>query len=413
MNDTTTTRELPKGWRWVRLGEVAGITGGIQKTPERAPVKLHKSFLTVRNVRHGSLDLSVVERFEVTPKEFERCRLQAGDLLLVEGNGSKDHIGRNAVFQEDGEWIHQNHIIRVRLPAESFSPEFISHFLSSNAGRALLLEKAQTTTGLYTLSTGKVAALEVPVPPPAEQRRIAGVLREQMGAVARARAALEAQLAAAEALPAAHLCAVFQSPQAQRWPRKRLEEVAELLPSKSVASDGDTEVRAITTACLTETGFRAGGIKTSRMRRDDVAASTVKPGEVLVARSNTPDLVGRVAMFTGEEAGIVASDLTIRIWPADADFGQFLTRYLSFLYLSGYWKERAGGASGSMKKITRSQIESEPVPYPPSGEQRAIAARLATDLATVTRLRLALADQLAAVERLPAALLRRAFAGEV
>jgi type I restriction enzyme S subunit len=50
-------------------------------------------------------------------KTPELERLPAGgDILIVEGNGSLDQIGRNALFVGDeDEWIHQNHIIRVRL----------------------------------------------------------------------------------------------------------------------------------------------------------------------------------------------------------------------------------------------------------------------------------------------------------
>lgn len=93
-------------------------------------------------------------------------------------------------------------------------------------------------------------------------------------------------------------------------------------------------------------------------------------GEVLIARSNTPDLVGRVALFNGEPWGVVASDLTIRIRSIDGFCPEFLIRYSSFLYLIGYWKEGAGGASASMKKITRGHIQAEEVPVPPVDAHR-------------------------------------------
>ena len=185
------------------------------------------------------------------------------------------------------------------------------------------------------------------------------ILNEQMAAVVRARAAAEAQLEAAKALPAGYLRTVFSGPKAQQWKRRMLDDVSKLLPSKSIATDGDAEVQAITTACLSEGGFLTDGIKTARMWSKDVDQCTLARGEILVARSNTPDLVGRVAMFPGEPKGAVASDLTIRIWPSDDITAEFLTAYLSFLYQTGYWKERAGGASGSMKKITREQIQAQ------------------------------------------------------
>jgi hypothetical protein len=50
--------------------------------------------------------------------------------------------------------------------------------------------------------------------------------------------------------------------------------------------------------------------------------------------------------------------------------------YLSFLYLMGYWKGRAGGASGTMKKITRSQIQAELVPTPDYGTQLKVAEEI-------------------------------------
>jgi type I restriction enzyme S subunit len=168
-------------WPTVRLGTVAEVSGGIQKSPQRAPVSLHYPFLTVRNVQQGYLDLSDIERFEVTPAEFKRLRLQQGDLLIVEANGSLSHIGRNALFSEVGEWIHQNHVIRVRLNGR-FVPQFVSWYLNSSFGRAQMVEKAMTTSGLFTLSTSKVSALDIPAPPKPTQEAIVELTHRSISA---------------------------------------------------------------------------------------------------------------------------------------------------------------------------------------------------------------------------------------
>jgi type I restriction enzyme S subunit len=208
-----TVFSTPAALQWPRckLGDAAEIVGGIQKTPDRAPQTFHKAFLTVRNVQHGFLDLSDVQRFEVTPAEFGRVRLEKGDLLLVEGNGSQDHIGRNALFNEDGDWIHQNHIIRVRLDRSAFLPEFVSRYLNSETGRSQLLEKAKTTTGLYTLSTGKVAALFIPQPHIDEQKLFAAQMKTEFDEVTTLRETLSSKLAAIEKIPATLLREAFSS----------------------------------------------------------------------------------------------------------------------------------------------------------------------------------------------------------
>jgi len=247
----------------------------------------------------------------------------------------------------------------------------------------------------------RLGAAEIEAPPYEQQLNFAWAVQF----VERARVAAEAQLQAAKAVPAAYLRAVFNSPEAQQWPTQSLIEVCELLPSKSIATDGDRAVLAVTTACLTEAGFDPSGVKSARMWAQDVGECVLSPGEILVARSNTPELVGRVAMYAGDPAGVVASDLTIRIRPKDSLEPPFLTAYLSFLYMTGYWKDRAGGASGSMKKITRSQIEQERVPVPPMTEQQRIVGYLAERMAAAETTRKALQEQLADINALPAALL--------
>jgi type I restriction enzyme S subunit len=109
----------------------------------------------------------------------------------------------------------------------------------------------------------------------------------------------------------------------------------------------------------------------------------------------------------------VASDLTIRIWPTNDIAAEFLTAYLSFLYQTGYWRERAGGASGSMKKITREQIQAQQIPVPNVVDQQHIAATLSEQVASAERARKAIEEELDAINKLPAALLSRAFAGEL
>ncbi len=199
-----------KQWTKEKLGNVAVISGGIQKTPERKPKNFHRPYLTVRNVQRGYLDLTELERFEITESELDRLRLMQGDILIVEGNGSLDHIGRNALFKgEVTDCIHQNHIIRVRLDKQMFLPEFVSRFLNSNSGKSQMIQKAMTTSGLYTLSAGKVAALEIPKPSMRRQREIVEILNEKIPTAENACEVIKDQLQTISTLPAALLWQAF------------------------------------------------------------------------------------------------------------------------------------------------------------------------------------------------------------
>ena len=162
----------PEGWLWVRIESICEVQGGIQKTQLRRPVKNHFPYLRVANVQRDRLVLDRIERYELTDDEVEKWALKTGDLLVVEGNGSADEIGRCAIW--DGSitpCVFQNHLMRVR-PDIAATVEFLKLFLNSPDGVAEMKRLAITTSGLYNLSVGKIRNIPVPLPPLAEQHRI-------------------------------------------------------------------------------------------------------------------------------------------------------------------------------------------------------------------------------------------------
>ena len=183
---------LPDRWIWLRVASVFQVAGGIQKTPHRTPRNNAHPYLGVGNVYRGRLDLTNVKEFELEPGDLERRRLEAGDLLVIEGNGSFNEIGRCAKWNGEIEnCVHQNHVIRCR-PADSRISDFVLLFLNSPNGMEIMQRLAITSSGLYSLSVGKIRQIEIPVPPLAEQRRIVAKVKQLMALVDD----LETQLAA-------------------------------------------------------------------------------------------------------------------------------------------------------------------------------------------------------------------------
>ncbi len=167
--------ELPQSWRWSSAGQIGAIQGGIQKQPSRAPVLNRYPFLRVANVARDELRLDDIHEIELFEGELGRVALVPGDVLIVEGNGSRTEIGRCAVWSgEIANAVHQNHLIRVR--PTGMRPRFLAAWLNSPIGIGRLAALAATTSGLYTLSVGKIARIPVPVPPLDEQDQIVEML---------------------------------------------------------------------------------------------------------------------------------------------------------------------------------------------------------------------------------------------
>lgn len=149
----------------VELGDAGEVQGGLQVSAKRSGLPIEVPYLRVANVRRGSLQLDEIKTIHVTDRELDRARLQVGDLLVVEGHGNSDEIGRVAVW--DGSidpCVHQNHLIRVRCDRSILSPRYAEAFLNSHAGRRHLLQAANTTSGLNTISTRDVRAARIDVP---------------------------------------------------------------------------------------------------------------------------------------------------------------------------------------------------------------------------------------------------------
>lgn len=162
---------------WPKIQDLCEIRGGLQKTPKRAPKDNPRPYLRVANVQRGYLALQDVAYFEVSDPELERYRLLPGDVLIIEGNGSPDLVGRTAIFRgEIEDCVHQNHVIRLRPNTPHVLPEFLSAYLTSTSGREIIRELSHTSSGLLNLSVGKIRTIPVPPLPISEQRRIVAYL---------------------------------------------------------------------------------------------------------------------------------------------------------------------------------------------------------------------------------------------
>jgi len=191
------------------LADVTAIQGGIQKQQKRAPKDNAFPFLRVANVTARGLDLDEVHSIELFDRELDRLRLRAGDLLVVEGNGSASQIGRAAIWDGSIEdCVHQNHLIRVR-PLAVLLPAYLEAVWNSPQNRAKLTNVASSSSGLHTLSVSKLKQLSIPVPSIERQHELVAAVSEVRQARRRLSGAIATAAARKGALRRALLGAAF------------------------------------------------------------------------------------------------------------------------------------------------------------------------------------------------------------
>ena len=170
--------ELPKGWRWVTLGDVAeSMKNGIYK-PASSYADDGLACQRMYNIGDGKIVWRDVKRMHLSEAEIREYELLPGDLLVNRVN-SRELVGKSVAIPTGLErCVFESKNIRVRIRRDLVSPEFVSYRLLS-AGSRYFTQNAQQVVGMASISQPQVARFPLPLPPLPEQRRIVAEIEKQ------------------------------------------------------------------------------------------------------------------------------------------------------------------------------------------------------------------------------------------
>ena len=161
--------DIPDSWKGVYIGDLfQHNTGKALNSSDKSGNPME--YITTSNVYWNSFTLDKLKTMLFTEAEVDKCTVQKGDLLVLEGGD----VGRAAIWNYDFPMRIQNHIHKLR-PFGDLCIEYFYHifFFYKNAG--MINGKG---IGIKGLSSGALHNLLVPLPPLAEQKRIVAKLEE-------------------------------------------------------------------------------------------------------------------------------------------------------------------------------------------------------------------------------------------
>ena len=152
-----------------------GTSRKCSTTPKGAPI------LRIPNVAGGFVNFNNLKYCSLDAKEHQKLSLQKGDLLFVRTNGSRDLVGRCAIYEGNG--TNQSHgfasyLIRVRLNQDKMRPHFLAFFLNSTHGRSELDKRRRTSAGQFNINSENLRNIKVPSPPIEIQDKIIESLKD-------------------------------------------------------------------------------------------------------------------------------------------------------------------------------------------------------------------------------------------
>ena len=162
--------ELPSGWVWTTLGEIAESNIGLTYKPSDVTeigIPVYRS----NNIQNRKICLDNLVRVQSTilPKQY----LNEGDLLICARNGSRNLVGKCALISELCEPTSFGAFMAV---CRSIFNPWIYFVFNSNYFNQYLNDS--NSTAIYQVTQKMLLSFLIPLPPLAEQQRIVTKIEE-------------------------------------------------------------------------------------------------------------------------------------------------------------------------------------------------------------------------------------------
>lgn len=402
-------RSVPDDWTYKTLPEIStvftdGPFGSNLKSSHYTTDGVR--VIRLQNIGIGKLledDIAFIskEHFRSLPRHH--CR--PGDVII--GTLGDPNLRACILPSSIPEALNKADCLLLRLDEDLADRRFISAVLNSDRTVQLAqrLVRGQTRG---RISMGRLKELKIPLPPLAEQKRIAGIL----DAADALRAKRRDSLAQLDSLLKSSFLDLFGDPVSNpmEWP---VVTIGDLLTSTAYGTSKKAHTSESGLACLRMNNITyAGGWDFSSLKYVDlepkeISKNTVKRGQILFNRTNSKELVGKTAVYRRDTPMAFAGYLVRGITNAEAD-PEYISAFLNLpqgkAILQGMCKSIVG-----MANINAQEFKSIPIPKPPLPMQR----RFAAIVESVERQKERQRAHLAELDALFAALQHRAFRGEL
>ena len=196
--DTTDLPDLPEGWVWATVGQLSSRIQYGTSAKAKADSSGHP-VLRMGNIQDGNLDLTDLKYLPREHPETQKTLLTPGDLLFNRTN-SAELVGKSAVYKTSHPTASfASYLIRVIFLDRLF-PDYVCTYINSQHGRAYISQVKSQQVGQANVNGTKLAAMPIPLPPSAEQRRIVAEVERRLSVIQQAEAAVEASMIRAERL---------------------------------------------------------------------------------------------------------------------------------------------------------------------------------------------------------------------
>ena len=396
-------------WEVKKLGDVCEvITKGT--TPTSIGFKFTNEGINFIKVE------SLTESGKIIPKKvafisdechqaLKRSQLKVDDILFSIAGA----LGRIGIVSEEVLPANTNQalaIIRLQKNTNLLVNFLLMYFRSKATTDQI--EKFRGGVAQQNLSLGQLKDLQIPVPPPTEQKRIVAILDEAFESIAKAKENAEKNLKNTKDVFESYLQSVFEN-KGDGWEEKKLGKIANFEYGYTAKSKENGDFRYVRITDIDSEGSLTNTKKVYLTSSTEAMNFIVQNNDLLMARTGAT--FAKVLLYEDLEPSIFASYL-IRIKFKDKIENKF---YWYFSKSRFYWDQANKLVSGSAQPHFNGNALGKMIfSYPKSLSEQELMIKEFDKLSQKTKkLETIYIQKLADLEELKNSILAKAFNGEL
>lgn len=224
-----------QGWEIKQLADVVEFQRGLTYSKNDEVDFSDNIVLRSNNVDLKTNKLDFTELKYINPKIVipETKKVTKGSLIICTANGSKNHLGKVALIDDDYGYAFGGFMGLIK-PKENLNSDFLFHIMTSEAYKKFIAALSDGAN-INNLKFGDLGNFEIPVPSLPEQERIVTILEEAFTAITKAKSNAEKNLINAKELFQSYLDDLFTE-LFQTSQKKIISDVAKVIGGYSFKS---------------------------------------------------------------------------------------------------------------------------------------------------------------------------------
>lgn len=294
---------------------------------------------------------------------LEKNLARPGDLVFTQ-RGTLGQVAIIPTAARHPRYVVSQSQMKISVDTTRADAAFVWHYFRSPDAQRQLLRQT-LATGVPHINLGILRRLTLPLPPLPEQRRIAALL-DKADAIRRKR---QQALRLADDLLRSAFLDVFGDPRedGRRWPTVTIRDIV-TNAQYGTSVKANAEGRGVPVVRMNNLSYEGlldlTDVKRCELGPVEDSKLRLKEGDILFNRTNSPELVGKTAVWDAPGHFVFAGYLIrVRLRPEVAT-----PRYLWGLLNSAWGKRRLlvkAKASNNMSNISATELLATPIPLPP------------------------------------------------